>query len=73
MTPQEKLIALREKFLFILLQAGATETAESTKQCVDVFVDEILGIAEDNRFTTGRNQLSDKEYWQQVKEENEKS
>ena len=58
MTPQEKLIELREKFLFVLLAANACETYESTKQCVNIAVEEKL------------NNKEDKTFWQQVKEEN---
>ena len=62
MTPQEKVIALREKFLFILLQAGATETYESVKQCVDVVANEVMQLVD-----LGLHW----QFYKDVKEENE--
>ena len=47
MTPQEQQIQLREQFLFILLEAGATETDESTRKCVDVVATAVITALRD--------------------------
>lgn len=45
---------------------------EESKQCALIAVDEILQNVYDDRATIGRQNLTDKEYWKQVKQEIEK-
>ena len=45
---------------------------ESAKQCALIAVDEIINESSQKIHRQGRSLLSDKEYWQQVKQELEK-
>ena len=69
MTPIEKAVQLTNKFL---LSTPITCDIEDAKKCALVAVDEILQNVYDDRATIGRLNLTDKEYWTEVKQEIEK-
>ncbi len=70
MTPKEKANELIDKYQFVYIQ-NYTSMFE-VKECALIAVDEILQNVYDDRSTIGRQNLTDKEYWQEVKSEIEK-
>jgi hypothetical protein len=69
MTAKEKAEELAIKFLRSLPIIFGIDQA---KKCALIAVDEILQNVYDDRATIGRLNLTDKEYWLQVKQEIEK-
>jgi len=88
MTPQEKAKELVNKFMkfsssqkinypidedysSIVITEGEGVKKESANKCALICVDEILKEANE-LYRIERNELSDKEYWQEIKQEIEK-
>jgi len=73
MTPKEKAQELIRKYYRLgLHQDGQSLNWMEAKQCAIIAVDEILQNVYDDRATIGRRNLTDKEYWTEVKQEIEK-
>lgn len=73
MTPKEKAKELIHKY--VALTDGwvyGKSSWEYKKQCALIAVNEIINESSEKIHRQGRSLLSDKEYWQQVKQELEK-
>lgn len=78
MKPEEKVIELIQKFRIYVGSSindeGATVNnyligKKAAKACAIICIDEIINQASVNIYTVGNNNLSNEEFWQQVKEE----
>jgi hypothetical protein len=73
MTPKEKADELiRKYYRWGLHKDGQSLSWLESKECALIAVDEILQNVYDDRATIGRQNLTDKEYWTEVKQEIEK-
>jgi hypothetical protein len=73
MTPKEKADELiRKYYRWGLHKDGQSLSWLESKECALIAVDEILKNVYDDRATIGRQNLTDKEYWTEVKQEIEK-
>jgi hypothetical protein len=73
MTPKEKADELiRKYYRWGLHKDGQSLSWLESKECALIAVDEILQNVYDDRATIGRQNLTDKEYWTEVKKEIEK-
>lgn len=69
MSPKEKAEELIHKMYVVHSNSASDITLHFAKQCAIIAVDEILKNVYDDHATIGRQSLTDKEYWQQVKQE----
>jgi len=70
MTPQEKAEELiRKYYRWGLHKDGQSLSWLESKECALIAVDEIFQNVYDDRATIGRLNLTDKEYWTEVKKE----
>ena len=73
MTPKEKAEELiRKYYRWGLHKDGQSLSWLESKECALIAVDEILQNVYDDHATIGRQNLTDKEYWTEVKQEIEK-
>lgn len=69
MTPKEKADELIEKYKVFMYPFHEEVAKNQAIKCALIAVDEILSEASDQHFTIGRNQLTNKDFWQEVKQE----
>lgn len=73
MNTDDKAKELVEKFAAITVkyvlngEANEADVLDEAKECAIIAVDLLINESSGKDYTLGRNKLSDKEYWQEVK------
>ncbi len=74
MTPKEKAKELIDRFYnhTFNVEKDTEDNFSSAKQCALIAIEEILNEVDDNTYKIGRNKLSSKQFWLEVKQEIDK-